>query len=86
MLEATAYVAAHPGCSKMDPAWKISPGAEYGNQRGLRYGYRSVDRAIHAGLISGNRLARRWELFVTDKGMKELNALSKVPNGLEMRS
>ena len=40
------------------------------------YGYRSVDRAIRAGLISARKLPRRWELYVTNKGKKELEMRS----------
>jgi len=70
MTEVTAYVAAHPGCPKIKPAWRVSPRHE--NQVHLRFGYQSVDRAMDAGLIDGVRLPRRWSLTVTDKGRQLL--------------
>lgn len=76
MLAVTAYAAQHPGCPKIDPAYSVSPHPEAGLNCGLPYGYRSVDRAIRAGLISARKLPRRWELYVTNKGKKELEMRS----------
>lgn len=49
MEQAASYVASHPGCYKVDVAREVGP---HGS---LRYGYRTVDRAIAAGLIHAQR-------------------------------
>ena len=48
MRRAVAYVAAHPGCAKVDVARSIMPWA-VGKNNGFAYG--PVNRAIAAGLI-----------------------------------
>lgn len=45
MRAAADYVAAHPGCPKLPVARAVGP---HGS---TQFGYRSVDRAIGAGLI-----------------------------------
>ena len=57
MAAAAAYVAAHPGCTKMAAAAEIGPNGS------LAFGYRAVDRAISAGLIRAESSSRRYFLY-----------------------
>lgn len=59
MLAAVAYVAAHPGCAILPVAEHVGP---YGSRK---YGYRTVHRAIDAGLISFTRISGRYFLYHT---------------------
>ena len=52
MRRAAAYVAAHPGCSKLDVARYTLPWAVGYNNA---YAYGPIDRAIKAGLIVAGR-------------------------------
>lgn len=53
MLDVVRFVANHQGCAKL-------PAAEYvGPNRSRQFGYRTVDRAIRAGLVQAERLANR---------------------------
>lgn len=53
------YVATHPGCPKIGPARAVAPNGS------LKYGYRTVDRAIVAGRINAYRTAQGvYRLFV----------------------
>lgn len=51
MAEAARYVQAHPGCTKLRVAEHVAPTGVPGGSPGIGYGYRTVDRAIRAGLI-----------------------------------
>jgi hypothetical protein len=63
MAEAAAYVAAHPGCTKLAAALAVGP------NQSTNYGYRTVDRAIAAGLIEARGpVTRRYSLWITAKG------------------
>jgi len=56
MIQATAYVRRNPGCA-------ILPAAEWVGPHGSRqYGYRTVHRAIKAGLISAKIVSGRYVL------------------------
>lgn len=58
MIDVAAYVARHPGCPKLHAARYVMPG------RGLQYGYRSVNRAINAGLVRAENIHRsRYALY-----------------------
>jgi hypothetical protein len=58
MTLAAQYVARHPGCA-------ILPVAEYVGPNGSRqYGYRTVHRAIEAGLIRAERDSNRNRYFL----------------------
>ena len=52
MLAAARYVAAHPGCAILPVARHVGP---HGS---TNFGYRTVHRAIRAGLIHAERTAR----------------------------
>jgi len=49
MEAVAAYVRENPGCPKIGPARHVAP------KGSLMYGYRSVDRAIRAGLVVAKR-------------------------------
>lgn len=49
MAAVARTVARHPGCPKLLPARTVGPNGS------LRYGYASVDRATHAGLVRAER-------------------------------
>ena len=51
MQLAIDYVAAHPGCSKVEVARHVLPAVGYNNA----YAYGPIDRAIKAGLIVAGR-------------------------------
>lgn len=51
MYGVASYVAANPGCPKLHAAEYVGPNGS------RRYGYRTVDRAIKAGLIRAERTA-----------------------------
>ena len=53
MLEVQAYVAAHPGCCKLPAAKAVGP------KGSLQFGYRTVNRAIKAGLITAMQLPNK---------------------------
>jgi hypothetical protein len=57
MQAAADFVAAHPGCAKIDAARHVAP-----HGTALAYGYRSVDRAIAAGLVTAAGDGRRYAL------------------------
>lgn len=57
MTRAIEYVAAHPGCTKLDAAGYVFP-------RSLRHGYAAVDRAISAGLILAEHHGNRYALTI----------------------
>jgi hypothetical protein len=67
MWAATAYVAAHPGCTKRDVSRHVSPESD-------KFGYAIVDRAIVAGLIEGERDGGTYALHVTAAGREVLDA------------
>jgi hypothetical protein len=56
MRDAVAYVAGHPGCAILPVADHIGPSRQYG--------YRSVHRAIRAGLIRATKSRGRYSLEV----------------------
>ena len=59
MQSAVNYVARNPGCAKL-------PVAEYVGPHGSRqFGYRTVDRAIKAGLIVATRSTTRYGYVLT---------------------
>ncbi len=49
MAQVVAYVDAHPECSLIDAARDVAP--ERFGRIGLSFGYKSVHRAIRAGLV-----------------------------------
>jgi hypothetical protein len=55
------YVAAHPGCSKLDAAKAITHSAA---ASATNHGqYESIDKAIRAGLIRAERHGNRYALY-----------------------
>jgi hypothetical protein len=76
MREVLAYVAANPGCAKIGPARHVAPHPETGLQCGLQFGYRSVDRAIAAGLVSPGTVAGPYALELTGAGREVLSSSS----------
>lgn len=66
MASAAAYVAANPGVTKMAVAAAVGPNGS------LRYGYKAVDRAIAAGLITARQSpdGRKYQLFPGDWDME----------------
>ena len=59
MLAAVSYVAAHPGCSKLECGTALLPHA-VGKNNAFVYG--PVNRAIQAGLIRAERGGSRYAL------------------------
>lgn len=71
MRMVVAYVAVHPGCPKIGPAWYASPWpGKPARSCGLAYGYRAVDRAMRAGLVSGELRGSAYVLSLTPEGEK----------------
>lgn len=69
MLEAAAYVARHPGCAILPVARYVAPRGPHGAGRpGICYGYRTVHRAIRAGLILAKRARGRYTLMAPPSG------------------
>lgn len=67
MREATEYVAAHPGEPKIRAATHVAP---YG--KGIGFGYKSVDRAIKAGLIEAYQYpSGQYALYASGQTPKE---------------
>lgn len=62
MVDAYEIVRMRPGCNKSYVASRVGPNGS------LQYGYRTVDRAIEAGLIKAepNRTHTRYKLYVRD--------------------
>lgn len=59
MALAVAYVAKHPGCSAFACAKAIGPNGS------AQYGYRTVHRALRAGLIKSEGNGARYALVLT---------------------
>lgn len=57
MQQAVYYVKHHPGCAILPVAKHVAP-----HGTGIAFGYRTVHRAIKAGLITAVRKASRYEL------------------------
>jgi len=51
MEQAAKYVAANPGCVTYDAVLYVAPCGVPGGKPGIQYGYRTIDRAVSAGLI-----------------------------------
>lgn len=61
MRQVVTFVERHPGCSKRSAAAFVGP------HRSLQFGYRTVDRAITAGLIIADlRSNGRYRLTVPE--------------------
>lgn len=61
MKAVAEYVAANPGCTKLEAGravWTGHPNA------GMSYLYGPVDRAIKAGLVKAERLSNRYALTI----------------------
>ena len=54
MYAVKEYVRVHPGCTKLAAALHVAP-SRYG-RIGVGYGYRSVNRAIKAGLVIATQI------------------------------
>lgn len=76
MMIVLGAVAAAPGRPKIDAAMAAMPYPWKGRRGGLAYGYRSVDRAISAGLVAAERLPRAWSLTLTESGRQALEGSS----------
>lgn len=57
MAEVLSYVQRHPGCPKLHPARVVAPNGS------LMYGYRTVNRAIAAGLVRSEWVGARYALY-----------------------
>lgn len=66
MLEAVEYVSNHPGCPILPVAEHVGP---YGSRQ---FGYRTVHRAVKAGLIRNVKKGNRYYCYVTEKGAEAL--------------
>jgi len=62
MAQAVEYVRDNPGCAKLPVAEHVGPNGS------RQYGYRTVDRAIAAGLIDAVRLANGRYVLMIAKG------------------
>lgn len=67
MKEAVDYVSRYPGCVKIEAARAVAPSGE--NGIGLGFGYKTIDRAIAAGLIMQTRHEGHWSLELGVKGI-----------------
>jgi hypothetical protein len=77
MMIVLGAVAAAPGRPKIDAALLAQPYPWKGTRGGLAYGYRSVDRAIDAGLVAAERLPRAWSLTLTEAGRQALEGATQ---------
>ena len=80
MMIVLAAVAADPGKPKIGAALQAQPYPWKGMRGGLAYGYRSVDRAIAAGLVEAVKAHPRaiaWSLTITDAGRAALEGASR---------
>lgn len=60
MQEVADYVARHPGCVMYEAARYVAPrGPHNAGEPGVGYGYRTVWRAVHAGLVKAQPDPRR---------------------------
>lgn len=62
MEQAAAYVRMYPGCPMLHAARYCAP-----HRAALSYGYRTVHRAVHAGMIRAERVGNRYWLWPVDK-------------------
>ena len=66
MMEAVAFVAHHEGCPILPVAEAVGPNGS------RNYGYRTVHRAINAGLLDYTISSRTYALTVTDAGYRAI--------------
>lgn len=62
MADVVSYVETHPGCSALAAAEYVGP------NRSRRYGYRTVHRAMSAGIVDYERKSGRIYLYPASKG------------------
>lgn len=68
MMDVLEIVARYPGCPKIVPARACGPNGS------LNFGYRTVDRAISAGLVTATPVGRGYQLELTTEGQLTLDS------------
>jgi hypothetical protein len=77
MREAVLVVAAFPGCTKLTVADSVGPHGSH------QFGYRTVDRAIAAGLLDANLTSKGYQVTLTQAGRQLVQDLGiEVHEGL----
>lgn len=82
MLAALRFVAAHPGCAKIDVALALHPGSSRILPQSFGAGYATINRCIAAGWVSAGFVAQSrapiYSLVLTTEGLAFLK--TKAPS------